>query len=250
MKHLSFDIEIADQFDLRPGEDLLKYAPFHISVAATVEAEGDARLWYTDGAGGNPALTMDRNKAQELLAFLADRQKQGLRLFAWNGLGFDLRWIGHNAQDMETAAGVALNLYDPMFQFFNQRGFPVGLAAVAQAMGVQQTKLMDSADAPREWNQGRYQRVMEYVTGDCQITNQVVAAIAREKRVSWRTKKGTLSYEPMPRFKTVAEVLKDPEPDQSWMAPGGGMRRSKFTEWLPPAVVRQFTSSPPQSRKP
>jgi hypothetical protein len=36
----------------------------------------------------------------------------------------------------------------------------------------------------------------------------------------------------MPRFKTVAEVLRDPEPDQSWMK-GTGLKRSKFTEWLP-----------------
>jgi hypothetical protein len=36
-----------------------------------------------------------------------------------------------------------------MFQFFNQAGFPVGLAKVAQAMGIPQEKLMDGADAPK-----------------------------------------------------------------------------------------------------
>ncbi|MEK7750758.1 MAG: hypothetical protein AAB654_02500, partial [Acidobacteriota bacterium] len=82
------------------------------------------------------------------------------------------------------------------------------------------------------WNKGNYQRVMDYVVGDCQITNQVVDAIARRKSVSWRTRKGTVSSEPMPRFKTVAEVLREPEPDQSWMV-GGGLRRGKFIEWLP-----------------
>ena len=232
MEHLSFDIEISDVFDLRPGEDLLDHAPFRIAVAATVDSGGSSRLWYTAGADGTPAEALDQSKARELLGFLLEAQQAGWRLFAWNGLGFDLRWIGHNAGDLETAARVALDLYDPMFQFFNQRGFPVGLAAVAAAMGVRQTKLMDSADAPREWRKGNYQRVMDYVVGDCQMTNQIVEAITRQGCVSWRTQKGTLNSEPMPRFKTVAEILREPEPDQSWMK-GGGLRRGKFTEWLP-----------------
>jgi hypothetical protein len=235
-KHLSFDIEIADEFELKPGEDLLDHAPFHIAVAATVEGEGQVRLWYSEEADGKPSVQMGQSKARELLAFLLEGQEAGWQLFAWNGLSFDLRWIGYNAGDMETAARVALGLYDPMFQFFNQRGFPVGLAAVGAAMGVRQTKLMDAADAPREWRRGNYKRVMDYVTGDCQITNQVVQAIAQRGSLMWRTKSGSLSSEPMPRFKTVAEVLRDPEPDQSWMK-GGGMKRRHFTEWLPKPVL-------------
>jgi len=232
MKYLSFDVEISDEFELKPGEDLLKYAPFHLAVGATMDSTGNHRLWYTAGAGGKPALEMDQPKACEMLAFLSEMQRDGWQLFAWNGLSFDLRWIGYNAGDMNTAARVALGLYDPMFQFFNQRGFPVGLAAVGEAMGVPHAKLMNSADAPREWRKGNSQRVMDYVVGDCRMTNAIVEAIAQRGRISWRTRKGTLSSEPMPRFKTVAEILRDPEPDQSWMA-DGGMKRSKFTEWLP-----------------
>ena len=237
MRYLSFDIEIADDFVLKPGEDLLEHAPFHISVAATVEGGGTSRLWYTGGPDGRPALEMDQSKARELLSFLLQMQQEGWQLFAWNGLGFDLRWIGHNAGDMQTAARVALGLYDPMFQFFNRRGFTVGLAAVGQAMGVLQTKLMNSADAPREWRQGNHQRVMDYVVGDCQITNQVVEAILQRRCLMWRTKSGAVSTEFMPGFKTVGEVLRDPEPDQSWMK-GGGMKRRKFTEWLPEDLLK------------
>lgn len=236
MEFLSFDIEISDEFDLRPGEDLAKYAPFHIAVAATVDQAGNSRLWHSTGADGRPAPEMDQAKARELLAYLAARQREGCQLFAWNGLSFDLRWIGYNADDMETAGEVALGLFDPMFQFFNQRGFPIGLAAVGAAMGVRQTKIMNAADAPREWKRGNYQRVMEYVTGDCQITNQIVEAIARQGAVSWRTRKGTVSTEPMPRFKTVAEILREPEPDQSWMTEGG-LKRGRFTEWLPARLL-------------
>ncbi|MCC7174751.1 MAG: hypothetical protein IT159_06105 [Bryobacterales bacterium] len=236
MRHLSFDVEISDVFDLKPGEDLMDYAPFRLAVAAAVEAGGARRLWYTRGPEGAPTVEMDRSKARELLAFLLERQQDGWQVYAWNGLSFDLRWIGHNAGDMETAARVALALYDPMFQFFNQRGFPVSLAAAGQAMGVPQTKLMKAADAPRQWREGNYQRVMDYVVGDCQITNQVVEAILRERRLMWRTKAGSVSSEPMPRLKTVAEVLRDPEPDQSWMR-GPGLTRGKFTEWLPAGLL-------------
>jgi hypothetical protein len=236
MRHLSFDIEIADVFELKPGEDLLDHAPFHIAVAATVEGEGGSRLWYSTGADGKPSPQMEESKARELLAFLLERQQTGWKLFAWNGLSFDLRWIGYNAGDMETAARVALGLYDPMFQFFNQRGFTVSLAAVGEAMGVRQTKLMHAADAPREWSKGNYQRVMDYVAGDCQITNQIVEAVLQRGSLSWRKKDGAISSERMPRLKTVAEVLRDPEPDQSWMK-AAGMKRRRFTEWLPAHVL-------------
>ncbi len=79
MRSLSFDIEISDVFDLKPGEDLLAHAPFHISVAATVEAGGEARLWYTAGDGGKPARDMDRAQARELLSFLAGRRPRRTR---------------------------------------------------------------------------------------------------------------------------------------------------------------------------
>lgn len=35
---------------------------------------------------------------------------------------------------------------------------------------------MDGADAPKEWRAGNYQKVMDYVLGDCQMTNLIVLA--------------------------------------------------------------------------
>jgi len=51
VKLLSFDIEISDVFELRKYEDMDKYAPFHISVAATVIHNGDERIWYSEEEG-------------------------------------------------------------------------------------------------------------------------------------------------------------------------------------------------------
>jgi hypothetical protein len=55
MKLLSFDIEISDVFELGKYEDIEKYAPFHISVAATAIDDGEERVWYSkDDAPGFP----------------------------------------------------------------------------------------------------------------------------------------------------------------------------------------------------
>lgn len=145
-------------------------------------------------------------------------------------LSFDLKWIGHQADDMALAARIALKSYDPMFQFFNQAGFPVGLARVAQAMGISQEKLMDGADAPKEWRAGNCQKVMDYCLGDCQMTNLIVRAIQKFRQVRWMTAKGYISSKPMPRLKPVEDIIQDPEPDQSWM--DTPIPKSKFYKWL------------------
>jgi len=230
MKLLSFDIEISDIFELDQHEDMENYAPFNISVAATTIYQGEERTWYSKGDNGTPALNLTPKRALQLLEYLDEMQKKGFMVCAWNGLGFDLKWIGHQANAMELAASVALNSYDPMFQFFNIAGFPVGLAKVAQAMGIEQGKSMDGADAPKEWQAGNYQKVMDYCVGDCQMTNLIVLAIQMAGEVRWITARGTVSAKPMPRLKPVKEVILDPEPDQSWM--NSPIPKTKFYQWV------------------
>lgn len=230
MQILSFDIEISDVFELGKNEDMEKYAPFHISVAATAIHNGELLLWYSKDTDGTPALNLTQQRARELLEYLKQRQDQGFMLCAWNGLSFDLKWIGHQANDMKLAAQIALKSYDPMFQFFNQKGFPVGLANVAAGMGIGQEKLMDGADAPKEWRAGNYDRVMKYVAGDCQMTNLIVSAIQDAKEVRWLTSKGSIKTEPMERLKPVEEVIDDPAPDQSWM--DTPLPKIKFYQWV------------------
>ena len=98
---------------------------------------------------GRPAMGFTQQRAHEFLEYLDEMQQKEFMVCAWNGLSFDLKWLGHQAGDMALAARVALKSYDPMFQFFNLAGFPIGLAKVAQAMGIPQEKLMDGADAPK-----------------------------------------------------------------------------------------------------
>jgi RNase_H superfamily len=234
MKLLSFDIEISDVFDLAQYEDMDKYAPFHISVAATAIHGGEEKVWYSEDAEGRPALNLTPQRAHDLLVYLEEMQQKGFMVCAWNGVSFDLQWIGHQADDMALAARIALKSYDPMFQFFNQAGFPVGLAKVAQAMGIPQEKLMDGADAPKEWRAGNCQQVMDYCLGDCQMTNLIIRAIIEARQVQWVTARGYVSSKPMARLKTVEEVIRDPGPDQSWM--DTPIPKHKFYQWVQDAI--------------
>lgn len=232
MKTLAFDIEISNVFDLGPGEDLDAHAPFDVAVAATEVAGGEHRFWYSSGPDGIPLVNLERRHARELLDYLEQMQRAGHALCAWNGLSFDLQWIARAAGDVPTASRIALALYDPMFQFFKLKGFPVGLAAVAAGLRIGLEKSMDAADAPREWRAGNHQRVLDYVLGDVRMTNEVVAAIVRRREITWVTQRGTRSSVPLPALRTVAECLRDPMPDQSWMS--RPIAQERFTRWLAP----------------
>lgn len=234
MKLLSFDIEISNIFELKKNEDMEKYAPFDISVAATAIEGGEERIWYSKNEEGRPALNLAQQQAHELLEYLQDMQQRGFMVCAWNGLSFDLKWIGHNAKNMKLAAEIALNSYDPMFQFFNQKGFPVGLAKVAEGMGIEQTKLMGGDDAPKEWAKGNHEAVMQYCLGDCQMTNQIISEIVARKRVNWINAKGGSSSAPMPLLKPVSQVIDEPIADQSWM--DSPPVKSKFHGWIHEAI--------------
>ncbi len=67
LRLLSVDIEISDVFELAEHEDMEKYAPFHISVAATAIYSGVETVWYSqkEAASSEPALNMTSEKAKE-----------------------------------------------------------------------------------------------------------------------------------------------------------------------------------------
>ncbi len=230
MTLLAFDIEISNVFDLRRGEDIENYAPFDVAVAATELAGGERRLWISEGRDGKPLVNLQRAQAKELLAYLEEKQRGECRIVAWNGLGFDLQWIARAAGDVPTASRVARAMYDPMFQFFKIKGFPVGLASVAKGMGIRTRKSMDAADAPRQWRAGNYREVCDYVQGDVRMTIEIAQAIERRGEVTWVTQGGKRSTVPLKRLRTVEECLRDPMPDQSWMSMP--IPQERFTRWL------------------
>jgi len=232
MKIVGFDIETSNVFDLRPGEDLDKYAPFDVAVAATQVHGGEHRLWFSLDASERPRTQLECAHAQELLQYLEAMQQAGYAVCAWNGLSFDLQWIARAANDVTTASRIARAMYDPMFQFFKLKGFPVGLDAVAKGLRIGMNKSMNAADAPREWRAGNYQRVCDYVLGDARMTNEIVSAVIRRREIAWITQRGKRSTVLVPRLRTVEDCMRDPMPDQSWM--GSPIPQEKFTRWLMP----------------
>lgn len=230
---IAFDIETATL--LPKDADLDAAGPLDISVAAAVAEDGSAKLFHSLQAG-KPAPKLVREDALALLNWLQERQREGARLVAWNGVSFDLKMIGHAAGDLKLAAEVALASYDPMLQFFYRRGFPIGLQAVASGMGLGLQKLMSGADAPMEWAKGNHQQVMEYVQGDCRMTLEIVRAIEKARELRWHTKRGTVSSERMFPLLPAREVIAGPLPDQSWM--DTPIPPEKFTHWFPTGVAR------------
>lgn len=237
MRLLGVDIEITNIFKLASGEDLDKYAPFNVACACTAisDSSGESReehRWYPDLRNRKSAtdVHMAPSTARSVLYYLHAMQLDGFAICAWNGLGFDLRWLGYAADNMKLAAHVARKSYDPMFQFFCMTGFPVSLAAVAKGMGIEQVKAMSGAAAPVEWAAGNSAVVIDYCMGDVQMTNQVIHAIDRDGEVRWITAKGALRSVPMPKLLPAIECLTLPLPNVAWM--DNPIPREKFTGWF------------------
>lgn len=230
---ISVDLELASLFDLAPGQDLWDHAPFELAVVAMATERGEVRHWYELGPDGKPARCLSARQAREVLGFLREAQRAGIRVCAWNGVSFDVRALGETAGDLKLAAEVALELVDPMFQFFQQRGFLLGLAKAAEGLGIERRKLMHGSDAPKEWARGNHQLVLDYVAGDCRLTDAVIGRIEETRSVRWRSAKGTPAQEPMPRLLTAREILLLPPPDTSWMK-DRPLGRERFYEWMLP----------------
>lgn len=101
--------------------------------------------------------------------------RRGLRLLAWNGLGFDLRVVAahlrHVPRATERLLDLAWSCCDPMFAFFKERGFPVGLNAVARAGAATIVKSGHGADVCDAWAQGEEARVgvLAYCCRDVEV---------------------------------------------------------------------------------
>lgn len=167
-KYLGFDIETSEMAQ----DD--KIIP--ITVASTVTSDGEERAWFSDlsdpmfrgmiGRAGETwdvgdrkvAPLMSKGSAKAMLDYMAEKQKQGYAIVAWNGASFDLKMIGHLADDVELAGRLALGMYDPMFQILSQKGFAIGLAAAAKGLGIEQKKTMEGkakSDAEAAENKAR-----------------------------------------------------------------------------------------------
>jgi hypothetical protein len=230
-KLAAWDLEIAK---IGEGGGFPTERPFGITCASIVRSDGEGEVYYGhDGDGYAPQMSQEEAKA--FVGKLVEMSEDGWMFTTWNGAQFDYHVLAEESGLWEICADLALAHWDPMFQFFCLKGFPVGLQAVSEAMGIE-GKLgygegMSGANAPQMWSDGQYQEVLDYVLQDSQANLDVALAILEQGGVSWYTKRGKFSTQPLAEPKTVLECLDEiPVADNSWMT--NPLKRDSFVEWM------------------
>lgn len=232
-KFIAFDIETAT--NTRHGdEDLLTHRPLGITCAAVVERRflwNKATLFYSKNSDGTPAPQMTQSDLCGLVDLLLERVDDGYMIVTINGLKFDFDVLAEESGRFEDCRKLALGHVDMTFQLLCERGFPVGLAAAAQAIGRRKYGDVDGKQAPQLWMDGRHKRVLKYVRRDCELTLAVARKSQWRCRFYWITKAGRKAYHWIPGgWLTVEEAMELPLPDTSWM--DAAFSREEFSAWL------------------
>ena len=235
MKYVAFDIEIATEIP-EDCEDWDSLGPLGITCAATLDSDGALEPWYgkrraEERGPGQYAPQMSKAECALLARYLQKRMNEGYVPLTINGLGFDFKQVALESGEHDLCIELALNHVDVFFAMFCEKGFGVGMQAMAEGMGIPgKPEGMEGSQAPGLWKAGEYQRVLDYVSGDVRITAEIYRAITRDGTLTWISKKGrrnwwNCGYE----IQTVKQALALPEPDTSWM--DTPWPRSKFYGW-------------------
>lgn len=222
----AFDIEIYKAFSPEMGDWKL-HRPVGISVAG-IYAGGGVELIYNEDGG-----QLSRNRAYMLVDRL-DYISRTHTLLTWNGTGFDWDILAEESGEYRKCKRLALEAVDPMFQFWTRHGYPVGLDAVGQGMGVgRKMENMNGALAPLQWERGGEGRakVLDYVTQDVKLTYACAREIEKKQYLAWVTKTGKEKVSHlMGDLELVKDMLDRQEPNNSWM--DRPIRRSDFVGWM------------------
>ena len=235
-KHIGWDIEIAKDFPEGAG-DWIEYAPLGITCGAASDGEPPAHLFASRNYDNSYApVGMLQYQAAEMVYALEDYVERGYQIVTWNGLAFDFHVLAIESGLWGECVELAMNHVDMMFHVVCQKGFGVGLDAVAKTMGVEgKIEGMTGALAPQMWRDGEYEKVLEYVAQDARSTVLVANACDRLNQMRWTTRKGNESSMRLPGgWMTVTEALELPEPDTSWMDDPSIWDRERFLEWTKP----------------
>ncbi len=230
-KYLAFDIETARQWP--DGQDWRGYRPLGISCAATLPADAQrSTTWHGLTTHDQPADRMSRQDVVKLVDHLAAMVRDGYTILTWNGLGFDFDVLAEESGMSEQCQSLALGHVDMMFHVFCELGFPVGLEAAAQGMGLPgKPEGITGLLAPKMWAGGRRQEVLDYVAQDTRTTLDLATSCEQQGCFRWITRRGQTKRMPLPAgWMDVNSAAKLPEPDTSWMS--DPIPRRQFTAWL------------------
>lgn len=231
-RYLAFDLETARVLP-EDTPDVMAHRPLGISCAAAFgDGLREPLLWYGRNADGRPAPQMRRDEVAALVRDLDACVAQGYVLVTWNGLGFDFDVLAEESGEHAACVRLALAHVDLMFDLHCRKGHPVALQKAAEAHGLP-GKLagVQGAQAPAAWAAGRHDEVLRYCAQDARLTFEVARAAEAAGALRWTTARGTQSACPLGAgWNTVAEALRLPLPDTSWMRQP--VPRERFAAWL------------------
>jgi hypothetical protein len=232
-RFVAFDLETAKV--LPPNADLTAHMPLGIAVAACRLPSGEVRYWH-GGSTRTPGPRMSRAQSASLVGELKALVTDGTSLVTWNGAAFDFLVLAHESDLWQDCAELAYGHIDIMFHFVCTQGYPVSLEAVGGTLGLRKAAGLTGAQAPKAWRQGEHRRVMDYLAGDVNMLADIYLAALRDRGLSWITRKGQTRRWQAPRMLTVAEALRLPVPDTSWMT--SPVRREDLSGWIAKHVGR------------
>ena len=235
MKTIAFDLEIANEF---PDEGEPDHSKLGISCAATLTSDGTDMRFHSPAQhrGEMYGERMTPNGCQGLLDHLMVATGGGYNLVCWNG-NFDLRVLAYEVgteSGYKICQSLAREMYDPMFQFYVDNGFPVGLEAVAKAMlGRTKTEGLHGDAAPILWKESKekQEKVLRYCAGDVALTLALFEEIERKAEIQWITRAEKKRFSVIGQVQTVGECMTLLVVGTPWW-PNNPFSREQFVGWL------------------
>jgi hypothetical protein len=229
-KYCAFDIEIARVIP-EGVEDWRSLHPLGISCAATLTVEGNLTHWYGGQHEKHPGDRMNRTEVGELVSYLQTQVSAGYTILTWNGLSFDFDILAEESGLLDVCTMLANDHADMMFHLFCLKGYPLALDTAARGMGLPgKTPGMTGDLAPRYWQEGKRQEVLDYVAQDVRTTLDLAIKTEKLGQLNWISKTGKPQFVKLSEgWYKVKDALRLPEPDVTWMK--NPMKRSGFTKW-------------------
>jgi len=230
-KYAGFDIETAKLFP--NDDDWRTHRPLGIICAAIAKSDDGASIrWYSKDADGNPRSQMTRDDIRDMVALLFNLVNEGYTIVTWNGLSFDFDVLAEESGMLEECRQLAVNHVDMMFHLLCVKGFRLALNTAAKGMGLPgKISGMTGRNAQQLWQQGEYDRVLEYTVQDAKTTVDIALQSEGRHALFWTSRRGNPQWLDLPNgWLTVGDAMQLPEPDTSWMT--NPLQRQDFTAWL------------------
>lgn len=218
----------------------------YITCAAIYSEKEGTKLFYTKQQdGGAPRLANEDLFA--LLDELWDHSQKGALIISWGGTAVDFRALHHalhgDEERQSKCKQLVIQHIDVPIASATDMGIMFGLDAAARGTGQGHKSNFVSSFAPRMWDEGQQQQVLEHVQLDAELTLKVYKSMMSNvpPRLTWNTKSGKPktwmcffvadTNRQVIRLCTVYECLLRPQPHTPFVLPLG-MNRDECTKWL------------------